>query len=242
MYDNLYPSRIIIAGKNKDTILLAQTLAECSRKNIKDVPILYMSSTEAESVKLFSNTYLAMRISFINELDTYAEVHGLNSKQIIEGIGHDSRIGNYYNNPSFGYGGYCLPKDTKQLVQSYQGIPNEIIKSTVLSNKMRKEFIGRSIINKRPKIVGVYRLIMKESSDNFRESAIIDIINILIEKNIEIIIYEPFMSDMKIKGTKIYKNLEDFKNDSNLIIANRVTDELDDVSEKIYSRDIFHKN
>lgn len=244
LYDNLFPSRIIVGGNDSDANLFADTLADCSKKNREDIPILYISSKEAECVKLFSNTYLAMRISFINELDTYSEVHQLNARNIIQGMGYDDRIGNYYNNPSFGYGGYCLPKDTQQLLKNFKDIPNEIIKAVVDSNKTRKQFIANSIIERKIKTVGIYRLVMKKGSDNFRESAILDIIKMLKENNINIVVYEPYSDniDTSLLENILIEDLENFKRKSELIIANRVSIELDDVMHKVYSRDLFHNN
>ena len=203
-----------------------------------------MSPSEAEAVKLFSNTFLAMRISFFNELDSFSEIHELDSKKIIEGVCSDSRIGNYYNNPSFGYGGYCLPKDTKQLLGNFNDVPNNIIKAVVESNKTRKIFIANTILSKKPKTIGIYRLIMKNGSDNFRESAIIDIIDEIkkIESKIKIFIYEPFLRGYKFKDNYVISDLQKFISDSDIIIANRISEELKDVKDKVYSRDIFNEN
>ena len=201
-----------------------------------------MSSKEAEAVKLFSNTYLAMRIAFFNELDTFSEVNNLNSNNIINGVSSDLRIGNYYNNPSFGYGGYCLPKDTQQLLVNFKNIPNEIIKSVISANSIRKEFIAKSILQKSPRVVGIYRLIMKNNSDNFRESAVLDIIEILKENDVRIEVYEPLFKSNDIKGFILNNDIKKFKKNSDLIIANRTSDDLDDVKDKVYSRDIFNEN
>ena len=208
----------------------------------EDVPILYMSSTEAEAVKLFANTYLALRVAYFNELDTYAEVKQLNTKNIIEGVGLDPRIGNNYNNPSFGYGGYCLPKDTKQLLANYKDVPQNLIEAIVKSNTTRKEFIVEDILNKRPKTVGIYRLTMKKNSDNFRASAIQDIIRGLKANNQKIIIYEPTIEDNEFNGCKVVKNIKDFKNESTIIMANRIEDSLLDIKEKVYTRDLFSRD
>jgi len=213
-----------------------------SKSNKKNIKLLFTSSTEAEAIKLFSNSYLAMRIAYFNELDSYAEVHNLNSKQIIDAVGMDPRIGSHYNNPSFGYGGYCLPKDTKQLLANYDNVPNNLISSIVNSNSTRKDFIANSIIQKKPNIVGIYRLIMKSNSDNYRDSSIIGIIDRLKESGIEILIYEPSISQNHFEGSSILSNLEEFKDRSNLIIANRVSNEIVDVISKVYSRDIYNDN
>lgn len=241
LYDNLYPARIIIGGNDEKAKQFGMLLANSSLK--KDVNIKYMDSTEAEAVKLFSNTYLAMRIAYFNELDTYAEMKNLNAKNIIEGVCLDSRIGLSYNNPSFGYGGYCLPKDTKQLLANYKNVPQDIIKSIVESNKIRKRHITDMILKKSPRIVGVYRLTMKSQSDNFRESAILDIIKNLKYAGMNIVIYEPILKNQKnFDGIEIVNDLKKFKNMSSLIIANRYNKELEDVKEKVYTRDIFEKD
>ena len=240
LYDCLYPSRIIIGNKTKDGKKLAELFVQGARK--KDIPILYIDSNEAEAIKLFSNTYLAMRVTFFNELDTFAKKHNLNTKQIIDGVSLDPRIGDYYNNPSFGYGGYCLPKDTKQLLANYKDIPNNIMQAIVDSNETRKEFLVEDIINTGVKIIGIYRLIMKSNSDNYRESAILGIIERLKEKNVDIIIYEPQISQDKLEGLLIIKNLNDFISKSEIIIANRYHPELEKVKEKIYTRDISNKD
>ncbi len=243
LHDNLYPARIVVGDNTNEAKNFGKILADCAVKNSEEIPILFMKSSEAEAVKLFSNTYLAMRISFFNELDSFAEVNDLSSKKLITGISHDPRIGDYYNNPSFGYGGYCLPKDTKQLLDSFDNIPNKIIKAVVDSNKTRKEFVVKSILKQNPKKVGVYRLIMKNESDNFRESAVLDIINSLLENNLEVIVYEPFYkSGIALVDVNIENNFEKFASESDIIIANRMAKELDDFKEKVYSRDVFLEN
>ena len=238
LYDNLYPSRIIVGSYTDKGKKFALLLKECSLK--KDIPIKYMSSTEAEAVKLFANTYLAIRVAFFNEVDTYAEIKNLNTKNIIEGICLDPRIGANYNNPSFGYGGYCLPKDTKQLLANYKDVPQNIIEAVVKSNETRKEHIVNMILAKNPKIVGIYRLTMKSNSDNFRASAILDIITKLKEKNINIIIYEPtikYYYDIRVEN-----DIEKFKKISDIIVANRYSSVLDDIKEKVYTRDLFERD
>ncbi len=238
--DNLYPSRIIIGDRTEESETFAGILKECS--NSSYTKIIYMKSKEAEAAKLFSNAFLAMRVSFFNELDSFSEFNNLNAKKIIEGVSSDPRIGNYYNNPSFGYGGYCLPKDTQQLLNNYNNIPNNIISGVVRANKTRKQFITQSILKKKPKIVGVYRLIMKSGSDNFRESAIIDVIDELIKNGIEVIVYEPLIS-LKIKFRyKITHKIEDLNKIPDLIIANRFSEEIKHLQDKLYTRDIFQEN
>ncbi len=240
LYDNLYPSRIIIGDTGKKAQQFADLLINISLN--KNVPILFMESIEAEAVKLFSNTYLALRISFFNELDTYAELNGLNSKKIIEGVCLDPRIGNYYNNPSFGYGGYCLPKDSKQLLANYKDIPQNIIEAVVKSNDTRKQHIAKMILSKHPKKVGIYKLEMKKNSNNSRSSAIKDIIKILKKNKIDIIIFEPSIKSKKIDGIKLVNDLQCFKKMCDIIICNRIDDNLEDCKEIIYSRDIFYRD
>lgn len=240
LYDNLYPSRIIVGNKGEKGKEFANLLKEASLK--PDVETLFMNSTEAEAVKLFANTYLALRVAYFNELDTYAEIKGLNTKDIIQGVGLDPRIGTHYNNPSFGYGGYCLPKDTKQLLANYKDIPQNLIEAIVNSNKTRKEFITDEILQKKPEVVGIYRLTMKSGSDNFRSSAIQDIIKNLKAENQKIIIYEPTLNKDEFNGCKIVNNLEKFKNISSVIMANRLEEKLMDVKEKVYTRDLFARD
>ncbi len=240
LYDNLYPSRIIVGDKSESAKSFGNMLSKCAKKD--DTDILFMSSKEAEAVKLFSNTFLAMRVAYFNELDTFCDIFKLDSKNVIAGVSKDLRIGNYYNNPSFGYGGYCLPKDTKQLLQNFSAVPNNIIKATVESNKTRKEFIAESILSKNPKIIGIYRLVMKHGSDNFRESAIIDIIDILKKSRVDIILYEPYISEKLFHGVKVESDFIKFSNSSDIIVANRLSDELKSVIHKVYSKDIFQDN
>lgn len=240
LYDNLYPSRIIIGDKSSEAKKFGELLKKCALK--KDVVVKYMDSNEAESVKLFSNTYLALRISYFNELDTFAKKNNLNTKDIIEGVSLDPRIGDFYNNPSFGYGGYCLPKDTKQLLSNYENIPQNLIESIIKSNDTRKHFISEDIINKNPKLVGIYKLSMKKDSENYRQSAILDIINILKDNNIDMIIYDETLKDNSFNGIKVVNDLELFKKESSIILANRIDNGLRNVDDKIYTRDILFRD
>lgn len=240
--DNLYPSRIVIGSNSKDAKQFAKLLINAAKLEPSEIKLLFLNSSEAEAIKLFSNSYLAMRVAFLNELDSFAEKNNLNTKNIIHGLSLDPRIGDHYNNPSFGYGGYCLPKDTKQLVKAFNNIPNKIISAIVDSNKVRKQFIAKMISKKSIGTIGIYRLIMKSESDNIRSSAVLDIISELHVMGHEIIIFEPLIDEYTFMGCKVEKNINDFKQKSSLIVSNRVDDKLDDVREKTYTRDIFGDN
>ena len=241
LYDNLYPSRIVVGEVNDEAAEFANLLLEASLNDKDQIKVLKMSSKEAEAVKLFSNTFLAMRVSFFNELDSFSEVNGINAEKVINGVCDDPRIGNFYNNPSFGYGGYCLPKDTQQLLENFKDTPNEIIKAVIKANATRKQFIVNSVLQRNPKNIGIFRLSMKEESDNFRDSAVLDIIKLLLEENIKIEVYEPMINKINY-DVKLNNDLDSFKFNADIIIANRFSNLLDDVKEKVYSRDIFNNN
>ncbi|MBQ3293792.1 nucleotide sugar dehydrogenase [Candidatus Saccharibacteria bacterium] len=240
LYDNLYPSRIIVGAKTKPAKTFANLLLESCEK--KDAPVLFMDSTEAEAVKLFANTYLALRVAYFNELDTYAQTKGLNTKNIIDGVSLDPRIGAHYNNPSFGYGGYCLPKDTKQLLANYKDVPQNLIEAIVKSNTTRKHFIADDILKQNPDIVGIYRLTMKSDSDNFRASAIQDVIKFIKAEGKDVLIYEPSLNEPEFNGCPVTSDLDSFKDTSSVIVANRITEDLENVKQKVYTRDLFSRD